>query len=59
MADTTQISATIKKPLNEYIAKEAKLEKRTKSQMIELLLEEGKLNRELMKQEHLIKSKKK
>lgn len=59
MAETTQISATIKKPLNEYIEKEAKAEKRTKSQMIEFLLEEGKLSRELTKQAHLIKSKKK
>lgn len=59
MADTKQISATINLALNEYIEKEAKAEKRSKSEMIEMLLEEGKLNRELMKQEQLIKSKKK
>lgn len=59
MADTTQISATIKKSLNRYIEDEAKAEKRTKSQMIEILIEEGKLSRELIKNEQLIKSKKK
>lgn len=46
MADTTQISATIKKPLNKYIEEEAKAEKRTKSQMIEILLQEAKDSRE-------------
>lgn len=46
MAETKQISATIDQELAEWVLTEAKGERRTFSQMVEILLEEAKVKRE-------------
>lgn len=46
MADTKQISATLDTDLVNWIKKEAKKENRTFSNMIEILLNEAKKNRD-------------
>jgi len=46
MADTKQISATVDFNLAEWVLSEAKSERRTFSQMVEILLEEAKIKRE-------------
>lgn len=46
MADTKQISATIDQELAEWVLAESKSERRTFSQMVEILLEEAKNKRE-------------
>lgn len=46
MADTKQISATIDSELAEWVALEAKNDRRTFSEMVGILLEEAKVKRE-------------
>src|ERR1700677_760213 len=46
MADTKQISATIDSDLAEWVANEARADRRTFSEMIGILLEEAKAKRE-------------
>lgn len=46
MAETKQISATIDLQLANWIAEEAEKEKRSNSQMIEILIEEAKSKRD-------------
>lgn len=57
--ESIKINSYISSGLFDYIEQEALKDKRTKSQMIELLLDEVKLSRELQKQENLIKQKNK
>lgn len=45
MAETKQISATVDQDLANWVYDEAKTERRTVSQMIEILLEEAKIKR--------------
>ena len=47
MADTKQISATVDLDLAKWVQQEAEAERRTFSQMVEILLEEAKLRREM------------